>query len=73
MHIVSVEIFESDTEVPVYDLSIDEDESFLLANGVIAHNSSICLSRHGLRFDPVTHEPIGHSIPYLQGVPYHPS
>lgn len=34
--------------------------------------SSICLSRHGLRFDVVTHEPIGHSIPYLNGVPYHP-
>lgn len=35
--------------------------------------SSICLGRHGLRFDPVTHEPIGHSVPYLNGVPYHPS
>ena len=35
--------------------------------------STICLSRHGLKFTSDTHEPIGHSIPYLSGVPYHPS
>jgi hypothetical protein len=35
--------------------------------------SSICLARHGLRFTATTHDPIGHSIPYLNGVPYHPN
>lgn len=38
-----------------------------------SRTSSICLARHGLRFTADTHEPIGHSIPYLGGVPYHPS
>ena len=38
-----------------------------------SRTSSICLGRHGLRFTADTHEPIGHSIPYLTGVPYHPS
>ena len=36
--------------------------------------SSICISRHGLKYsaDP-PHDPIGHSISYLSGVPYHPN
>jgi hypothetical protein len=34
----------------------------------------ICQGRHGLRFQAEPpHEPIGHSIPYLTGVPYHPA
>ena len=35
--------------------------------------SSQCLARHGLQFTSDTHEGIGHSIPYLNGPPYHPS
>jgi hypothetical protein len=35
--------------------------------------SYVCLSRHGLQYTADTHEGIGHSIPYLSGVPYHPS
>jgi hypothetical protein len=38
-----------------------------------SHTSAICLARHGLRFTADTHEPIGHDIPYLNGVPYHPN
>jgi len=36
--------------------------------------SLICIARDGKRFtaDPA-HTPIGHSLPFLQGVPYHPS
>jgi hypothetical protein len=37
-----------------------------------SHTSSICLARHGLRYTADTHEPIGHEVPYLSGVPYHP-
>lgn len=33
----------------------------------------ICLGRHSLRYTVDTHEGIGHSVPYLSGVPYHPS
>ena len=34
----------------------------------------ICIARHGLKYSAeVPHEPIGHSMPYLTGVPYHPS
>lgn len=46
---------------------------------VLQHNSildtrtsSVCLARHGLRYTAgPTHEPIGHSVPYLSGPPYH--
>ncbi len=39
-----------------------------------SRTSLVCLSRHGLRFTAgPEHEPIGHSIPYLAGPPYHPS
>lgn len=33
--------------------------------------STICLSRHGLRYSLPEHTPIGHTIPYLTGIPYH--
>lgn len=35
--------------------------------------SLICIARDGKRFTADTHEPIGHTLPYLQGIPYHPS
>jgi hypothetical protein len=35
--------------------------------------SLLCLSRHGLRYSLPDHEPIGHTIPYLNGPPYHPN
>jgi hypothetical protein len=33
--------------------------------------SLICVARDGKRFTADTHQPIGHSLPYLSGVPYH--
>jgi hypothetical protein len=33
--------------------------------------SLICVARDGKRFTADTHAPIGHSLPYLSGVPYH--
>lgn len=71
MHVVSVEFIEYSALQPVHDISIEADASFLLLNGVIAHNSSICLARHGRRYDVVTHAPVGHRLPYLTGPPYH--
>ena len=38
-----------------------------------SRTSYICLSRHGLRYTIPEYKPIGHEIPYLTGVPYHPS
>jgi hypothetical protein len=38
-----------------------------------SQTSQVCLARHGLRYTADTHEPINHAIPYLSGVPYHPS
>lgn len=38
-----------------------------------SRTSDICLSRHGLQYSVPDHEPIGHSIPYLSGIPYHPN
>ena len=37
-----------------------------------SRTSLICLGREGLLYNAETHEPIGHSIPYLSGIPYHP-
>lgn len=31
----------------------------------------ICQERDGKRFDPLTHAPLGHRLPYLAGPPYH--
>lgn len=33
--------------------------------------SLICQARSGLRYSLPTHEPVGHKIPYLSGIPYH--
>jgi hypothetical protein len=36
--------------------------------------SYICIARDGKRFSAdAEHRPLGHSLPYLQGIPYHPS
>lgn len=35
--------------------------------------SLVCLSRNGLRYTVPGHEPLNHSVPYLTGIPYHPS
>jgi SPP1 gp7 family putative phage head morphogenesis protein len=37
-----------------------------------SRTSFICLGRNGLRYEPITHQPIGHTVPYLTGAPYHP-
>jgi hypothetical protein len=31
----------------------------------------VCIARHGARYRADTHAPVGHSLPYLNGVPYH--
>jgi hypothetical protein len=36
-----------------------------------SRTSSICLARDGKRYDAVTHAPLGHTLLYLSGVPYH--
>ena len=38
-----------------------------------SRTSILCLSRNGLKYTADTHEGIGHDVPYLNGVPYHPS
>lgn len=38
-----------------------------------SRTSYICLSRNGLKYDSSTHDPVGHDIPYLSGIPYHPN
>jgi hypothetical protein len=36
-----------------------------------SRTSLICIARDGLRYTADTHEPIGHALPYLSGIPYH--
>jgi len=39
-----------------------------------SRTSTICLGRNGLRYTAdEAHTPIGHTVPYLSGVPYHPN
>jgi hypothetical protein len=38
-----------------------------------SRTSLICVGRNGLRYTADTHVGIGHTVPYLNGVPYHPS
>ena len=67
----SVDVMDLQHPIAVYDLSVDKEESFLLANGVVAHNSTICIARSGKQYTVPEHEPIGHTLPYLSGIPYH--
>jgi hypothetical protein len=49
------------------------------ADGLVLLHSSIrdtrtspmCVARDGKRYEAVTHKPLGHTLPYLTGVPYH--
>jgi hypothetical protein len=36
-----------------------------------SRTSLICVARDGRRYTADTHEPIGHDLPYLSGIPYH--
>jgi SPP1 gp7 family putative phage head morphogenesis protein len=38
-----------------------------------ARTSYQCIARHGLQYTIPDHAPIGHSMPYLNGPPYHPN
>jgi SPP1 gp7 family putative phage head morphogenesis protein len=38
-----------------------------------ARTSYQCIARHGLQYTVPDHAPIGHSMPYLNGPPYHPN
>lgn len=39
-----------------------------------SRTSTICLGRNGLRYTAdANHDPIGHTVPYLSGIPYHPN
>lgn len=38
-----------------------------------SRTSEICLARNGLRYTADTHDGVGHDVPYLGGVPYHPN
>lgn len=50
-------------------------QKFILVHQSVldSRTSLVCLGRNGLRFESDTHAPIGHSIPYLTGPPYHPA
>ena len=50
-------------------------QMMLIHSSVLDSSTSyICISRHGLRYEgEPPHASIGHSLPYLSGVPYHPS
>ena len=65
MHVISVEIIETECPVNVYDLSIEGEHSFVLANGVVAHNSIQCIGRSGLEWTVPEHKPIHHKHIFL--------
>lgn len=61
-------------EAHVATVDANKDTAILIHVGALERNTCVvCFSRHGKKFDAVTHEPIGHTLPYLTGVPYHPN
>jgi hypothetical protein len=64
--VVSVEIFEVEDGVDVYDIEVDEDESFIV-HGVVLHNSAICRSRNGLVIPVTDQAAIAANKPSLHG------
>jgi hypothetical protein len=69
MHVMHIERLSVDQVV--YDIDVGEEECFRLANGVVVHNSRICIARNGGRYTLPNHDPIGQSYPFNGGIPYH--
>lgn len=66
--VVFVEIIDCPEEVPVYDIQVADDESFIVGDAVL-HNSDICRSRAN-RLWTIDKVPIGHTLPF-RPVPLH--
>lgn len=64
MTIASIELY--DDSVEVFDIQVEEDESFIVG-GVVVHNSSICRIRDGKRYSADKHKPIGHKLSWMGG------
>lgn len=62
--IASIELY--DDSVEVFDIQVEEDESFIVG-GVVVHNSSICRIRDGKRYSADKHKPIGHKLSWMGG------
>lgn len=61
--IESVELYELEEPIEVYDIEVDVDESFIVA-GIVAHNCPECAVRDDREWDLLTKKPINHSIPF---------
>lgn len=44
--VVCIELFNTRESVPVFDIQVEQDESFIVA-GVVVHNSALCRARDG--------------------------
>ena len=55
---------EINAPVEVFSFEIEIDHSYV-AGGIIVHNCVVCGARDGLEWDTLTHEPIGHNLPYI--------
>jgi len=62
----------SEARVKVADINA---EAALIEHSAVldSRTSTLCLGRHGLRYTVPEHEPVHHSVPYINGPPYHPS
>jgi hypothetical protein len=63
----------SEARVAVADRNAETVQAIEHTSVLDSRTGLICLGRNGLRYTVPEHEPIGHEIPYLQGIPYHPS
>ena len=61
-----------ETRVATADRNPGHGLMLLHSSRLDSRTSLLCIGRNGLRYEVGTHDPIGHSIPYLTGVPYHP-
>lgn len=61
----------AETRVAVAEANSEALSSIQHVSILDNRTSAICQARDGLQFTADTHEPLGHNIPYLQGIPYH--
>lgn len=72
--LLTTEVTNATSEAHVALAAANAEEAILVHVSILdSRTSMICIARHGLRYTADTHEPIGHALPYLNGVPYHPN
>jgi hypothetical protein len=57
--------------VALWDANSARINAIMHISTLDARTTTICVARSGVQYTVPTHEPIGHHLPYLSGIPYH--